>query len=92
MAEDRARWKVEGGRAKSNIARSRKRILGSALDLSEIDQALCGALVDTLAGNLEPNVATAAASLARTIAAVRQAGDIEQRLTALEARQEGRTA
>jgi hypothetical protein len=49
-------------------------------------------LLDVLDGTLEPNVATAAASVDRTIASVGQVADIEQRLTALEARLECRIA
>lgn len=86
LAEERRRWQLEGGRNKANSARAKKRILSGALDLQEIDGALCGALTDVLAGDLEPGIATAAASLARTITAVRQVTDLEKRLEALEAR------
>jgi hypothetical protein len=41
---------------------------------------------------MEPNIGTAAASLTRTIIAIRQAGEVETRLQALEAASEGRTA
>lgn len=88
-ADDRRAWAVSGGRAKSSDARARKRVLGSARGLDEIDAALCRALRDVLAGTLEPSVATAAAGLARAVVAVRQVGAIEQRLAALEARDRG---
>jgi hypothetical protein len=85
LAEARAQWKVAGGKAKSNSARARRKVLAAGLHLHEVDAALCGALLDVLAGKIEPGVATAAATVARSIVAVRQAGEMEDRLAALEA-------
>ncbi len=90
LAEQRREWNRNAGRAKANSARARKKVLASAMGLSEIDAALCQAMTDVLAGTLEPNVGTAAASIARTIAAVRTTSDLETRLAALEARAEAR--
>jgi hypothetical protein len=39
-----------------------------------------------IAGVMEPGVATAAGSVARAMVAVKQAGELEERLTALEER------
>lgn len=83
---------VAGGRGKASTVRAKRRVFGAGLDLAEVDRAMCKALVDVLAGELEPGIATAAASIARTITAVRQVADLETRITALEARQEGRSA
>lgn len=86
LAEQRRRWNSEAGRAKSNASRARKRVLTGARDLAEVDAALCLALDKVLAGDIEPNVATAAASLARAIVSARQASAFEDRLAELEVR------
>ncbi len=83
--------RIAGGKAKANDARARKKVLAAGLSLEAVDAALCGALLDLLDGKLEPNVGTAAASIARAITTVRVSADIEQRLDALEA-QQGRSA
>lgn len=82
FAERRREWSLRGGKGKANVARAKKRL--KRLDLDDIDGALCRALLDVLDGTLEPGVATAAASVARTIHAVRSATEHEQRIRALE--------
>lgn len=77
--------RAAGGKAKSNRRRARKKILACVLDLSEVDAAWFLALTDVLAGELEPGVGTAAASIARTITALRTATDHEERIAKLEA-------
>lgn len=86
LAERRREWSLRGGKGKANTARAKKRL--KRLDLDDIDGALCRALLDVLDGTLEPGVATAAASVARTIHAVRSATEHEQRIRALEDRLE----
>lgn len=78
--------RIAGGKAKASSVRARKKVLGGGMDLAEIDAALCTALLNVLSGELEPGIATAAASVARTVSAIRAASDLEQRLSALEAR------
>lgn len=85
-AADRKRWTQNAGRAKAHRVQARKKILAAGLELPAVDAALCKALQDVLAGEIEPNVATAAATLARAIVATRQAGELEQRIAALEER------
>jgi hypothetical protein len=82
LAERRKEWSIAGGKNKSNTARAKKRL--AVLDLSDIDGALCRALLDVLSGDLEPGLATAAASVARTIHQVRTATEHEQRIAELE--------
>jgi hypothetical protein len=84
LAEERSRWQVAGGKSKSNKSRARKKVLAAGMELGEIDGALCQALQDVLAGRLEPGVATAAATVARTISQLRTVADIEKRLEELE--------
>jgi hypothetical protein len=54
------------------------------MEFSEVDAALCSALSYVLTGNIEPGVATAASSIARTIVTVRTVTDLEKRLERLE--------
>jgi len=85
LADERHGWKINAGKSKSTRNRARKKILSAALDLHEIDGALCRALLDVLDGTLEPNIATAAATVARTVSAIRTASEIESRIATLEA-------
>jgi hypothetical protein len=84
LAAQRQAERAAGGAARSNKARARKRILSAVLDLHEIDGALCRALIDVLSGTLEPGIATAAATVARTVSTIRTASELEARLSALE--------
>jgi hypothetical protein len=88
LAERRKEWSLRGGKGKANSVRARKRL--QRLDLDEIDAALCTALLDVLRGDLEPGIGTAAASMARTIHAVRTATEFEQQLAELEQRMDSR--
>ena len=65
-----------GGADKSNAARARRRYAGEPMTLREVRGVLSAVLKDVVAGEVEPGVATAAASVARAIAAVAQAGDL----------------
>jgi len=85
LADERHGWKINAGRSKSTRNRARKRILSAALDLHEIDGALCQALLDVLDGSLEPNIGSAAATIARTVSTIRTASEIESRIATLEA-------
>lgn len=88
LSEQRRQWAVDAGKAKSNAARMRK-TLGTGvatLALSEVDALLCIALKGVLSGRLEPGVATSAATVAKSIMAIRTASDLESRLAALEQR------
>ena len=73
MKAHAARWKKQLGIGKE------------PLSLHDVDAMLCTALAGVLAGKLEPGTATAAATVARAITTVRSAGEIEERLAALEA-------
>jgi hypothetical protein len=88
LEAERQANRVAGGKAKSNVARARKRL--KRLELEDVDAALCTALVNVLNGSLEPGLATAAATVARAIHSVRSATEFERRLAELEARAEHR--
>lgn len=85
LAEQRTQWNREAGKAKSNTRRASRQVFAAARDLKEVDAQLCGAFTDVLDGRLPPGVGTAAATIARSIIAVRDAGEIADRLDRLEA-------
>jgi len=85
LTEQRTHWNREAGKAKSNTRRASKQVLAAARDLKEVDAKLCRAFTDVLDGRLPPGVGTAAATIARSIIAVREAGEIAERLDRLEA-------
>lgn len=76
--------RIAGGKAKANTARARKRLADQVMTVADLDGLLCNALVKVSDGALEPNVGTAMASIAKTITAIRSAGDLERRLEELE--------
>ncbi len=72
-----------GGRNSSNAARAQKRI---PRDLGELSRRLFEALDEVHRGDLDHRKATAMASLAGQIIRAQEAGELEQRLQALEER------
>ncbi len=86
MASERRAWSAKGGQHKSNRRRASKGLTADVLTMQELAGVLCRALSKVEEGTMEPNVANSMATLARTIAAVQQAGEIEERLAALEER------
>lgn len=94
-AERRREWSAKGGAQRSNQQRAKKRLPTSTLAPIEIQGLLGVALRDVLAGRVEPGIANAAANLARALVTVREASEVEERLSALEGRaglSEGRIA
>ena len=79
--QERTEARRKGGRNRSNAARIRAAVPARLLPV--LDQ-LEGALGDVLSGTLDPRQATAAAAVARALAAVLQAGELEERLRRLE--------
>lgn len=83
---DRAEWRRRGGQNKSNKNRARKKMAEAVMSISDLDALLCAALQQVADGTMEPGVGTAMASMARTITGIRQASDLETRLSDLEVR------
>jgi hypothetical protein len=54
------------------------------MSMSDMDAFLCASMVKVAAGRMEPGVGSAVATLARTVVAIRTAGEIERRLEHLE--------
>jgi len=92
LAGQRKQWAKDAGHAKSNAIRLKKRLGtgASTLTLPEVDALLCLALKGVLAGEIEPGMATAAATVAKAITTIRTASEMDERLAALE-RQAGLT-
>jgi len=84
LAEQRLTDRQRGGAARSNVARARKQIAGAVLEPGDIQGLLGATLRAVIAGRLEPGIGNAAANIARALIAVREASEIETRLTALE--------
>ena len=84
LAEQRLSDRQRGGAARSNVARARKQLQRDVMTLSDVQGVLCRTLARVVAGETEPGVGTAAATLGRAIAAIATVADLETRLTALE--------
>ena len=84
LVERRRAWSSRGGQARSSSARARKQF-PATIAPAEVEDILAWTLQAVIAGRIEPGVATAAASVARAIVAVREAGEVQERLAALEA-------
>ena len=84
-AEARRESSRKGGRARSNASRARAS-LPDPLSPADLQSILGGVLRDVVEGRLEPGVATAAATVCRALVALRQAVELEARLSELEIR------
>ncbi len=84
LEDERTEGRRKGGAARSNRARQRKQLPAESLTLPEVQGLLSVALKGVLSGRIEPGIANASANVARAIAAVAQAGEMEERLRDLE--------
>ena len=80
----RAEWRRRGGVSRSNRARATKALPADLMSMPELQGALCRALRRVESGELEPGRANAMAALARAITSVVEAGEVQDRLAALE--------
>ena len=85
----RRAWAAQGGVNSSTKARARKQLPGEAMESDELTAWLAVVFRRLVKGDLEPQIATATANLARTMIAVRESVEIETRLDALEKAVEG---
>lgn len=81
--EERAAWRRKGGVGKGAKVRARK--VAAALTGDDLQGYLAEALTGVLAATYSPGQANAVAALSRAIVAVKEATEIEDRLSALEA-------
>jgi len=87
-----AEWRRQGGKAKSNAARAKKALPAEPLTVAELHSFLGVVFRRLLTGETEPGIATAMATVARTMAELQKASDYESRLADLERRLTGRAA
>jgi len=87
-AELRLEASRKGGHARSNAARAAK-AMPAAMTTAELLQQLSSVFELTLAGVVEPGVAQACGSLARTMVTIRETAEVEARLAELEATTKG---
>ncbi len=96
LQQERAEWRRRGGEQRSTRARMRKQLPDDLMTLREVQATLGRAMRKLEAGEMPPAVANALGGLGRSIAAVAEAGDFEERIAALEERADvdarGRTA
>ncbi len=78
---ERAAWRERGGRNRSTASRAARRL---PKELSDVKTSLLRALANVEDGSLEPQRATAMATLAKAVLAVDERGDLETRLATLE--------
>jgi hypothetical protein len=88
----RSQWSAEGGKKRSNAERAKKALPAEPLSIAELHAFLGVVFRRVVTGQTEPGVATAAATVARTMAELQKASDYESRLTDLERRLTGRAS
>jgi len=82
--EERAAARRRGGLNRSNKARAKKQLPAEPMTDAEVHAWLGIVFRSVIGGKMEPGVATAAASVAKAMVSVRQAGELERRLAELE--------
>jgi len=86
LESTRAEERRMGGAARSNASRARRRMAAEAMTPNEIQGFVAVAMRGVMDGSITPGIANAVASLSRAAVAVREALELEQRLSDLEAR------
>lgn len=81
---ERAKWRSEGGKARSTRNTAARELKRYATDMGSLRGTLFHVLKRVEGGDLEPNVGNSIATIARAIVAVSQAVEVEERLAALE--------
>jgi hypothetical protein len=79
----RVEGRRRGGKNRSNATRARKQLAGDVRDMTDVKARLMIALDKVEKGELEPNVVTAMANVARAIATVAGVADFEGQLAEL---------
>ena len=83
LADERAEWRRQGGKARSNAARAKKGLPAEPLTADEIRSHLGVVFLDVIGGRTEPGVGTAAASIARALLDVAKVAEVEQQVAQL---------
>ncbi len=87
-----AEWRRQGGKGKSNRARAAKELADVPMTSGDLCRHLGAVFLKVVAGKLEPNVGTSAATIARAMTDIAKTSDIELRLIDLERRLGSRSA
>lgn len=82
----RREWSARGGKGKSNAARAKKELPAGVMTNDELRGLVGLTIRGVLAGRVEPGVGNSVANLSRAYVAITEAGELEERLQALEAR------
>jgi hypothetical protein len=83
-AEHRRELSRKGGRARSNQARAKKGLPAGVMTNDELRGLVGLTIKGVLAGRVEPGVGNCVANLSRSYIAITEAGELEERLQALE--------
>jgi len=82
--EQRAAWRARGGFNSSAKARAAKTLPTELMSTDEIAAWLTIQYRKLIAGQLTPGVATASATVAKTIAEIQRGAQLEERMTQIE--------
>ncbi len=83
---ERQQWRAKGGARRSNKARARRELADDALTLTDTAGVLSRMLRRLEAGDIEPNICTAAANIARAMATLEEKTTLADAIAELEAR------
>lgn len=81
FAGKRSEWSRQGGKNSSIKARTRKALPDGALSITETHALMGKVLVDLIAGDIEPAIATAASNVARTIDTLARGSELEEQIS-----------
>ncbi len=84
LAATRRAERIAGGEAKSNKRRARRMLLDARMEPRAVEGLLCRGMVQVATGKMTPGQLSALAAGARAYVAIREAGEVEERLAAIE--------
>ena len=82
--EQRKAWAARGGTNSSARARARKQLPSAVMSADEIGSWLSVYFKRVIAERMDPAVANAVSTMSKAMLAVREASEVEERLSALE--------
>ena len=85
LEAERKVWSAKGGSARSNKQRAAKALPTELMSTDELSAWLTIQFRKLITGQLTPGVATASATVAKTIAEIQRAAQLEERMAQIEA-------
>jgi len=85
-SQERASWRAEGGRKRSNRERARKKLPSAVMTAAELQGLVGTVLRGVIDGEIEPAVGNCVANLSRSLLELRKGTELEQRIDELEQR------